>query len=159
MKPGFHCRVYKNPPIVPILSQMNHVHAIAHYSFKVYFNVTLRFTPRSSERLLSFWFPNQILVACCFFSLRDTCPIHLTVRLITLKYVVRNTSHEAPHYIIFFNPTNIFLSKLLSNRLNLDCSLNARDHISRQKKTIVYANLYDSRQQMGRQKILDRMVQ
>jgi hypothetical protein len=54
--PYVQCRVYKRPPLVPTLSQMNPVHALATYVLNTHFNTILPSMPRSSKRSLSFRF-------------------------------------------------------------------------------------------------------
>jgi hypothetical protein len=56
-KPKFHyCIVQKALSLVPILSQMNYVHNLENYFFKIHFNITLPSTPISSTQSLSFEF-------------------------------------------------------------------------------------------------------
>jgi hypothetical protein len=45
--PNVRCRVFKRPPLVPVLSQMNIIQKLTPYFFKKYFNIILPFTPRS----------------------------------------------------------------------------------------------------------------
>jgi hypothetical protein len=37
--PNFHYRIYNNPPLEPILSQVNTVHILILYLFKIHFNI------------------------------------------------------------------------------------------------------------------------
>ena len=45
MNPKVRCHTHKNPPPVPILSEVNPVHASSSYSLNIHFNITLPRTP------------------------------------------------------------------------------------------------------------------
>jgi hypothetical protein len=54
-----HCYVHKSLPLVPVLSQINPVHALPSCLCKMHFNIILPCTPWSSKWSLSLGFPHQ----------------------------------------------------------------------------------------------------
>jgi hypothetical protein len=53
-KPVVHYRIYKSPPLLPVLSHMNVLHPSPPYFFKIYINIILPSeagTAQSVERL------------------------------------------------------------------------------------------------------------
>jgi hypothetical protein len=65
----------QNPPLDPILSQLNPVRSIDPYLPKVHLNVILPLKPWSSQWSLTFGPPNQNLVNTS--PMRATCSAHL----------------------------------------------------------------------------------
>jgi len=85
-KSKVHYRIHNSPPLGPIPSQINPVHA--HYSFKIYIHITHPSKPGSSKRSLSLSYPHQNPV--CISPIRAKYPAHL----ILLDTITRITFGE-----------------------------------------------------------------
>ena len=73
----YYC-VYRCPPTVPILSQINPVHDLS-YFLKIHLNIILQFTPGPSMWSLSLRFPTKFLFTSVITPVRAACPTHLII--------------------------------------------------------------------------------
>jgi len=72
--PKIHCRIYKCPLPVPILSQIDPVHTSTSHSLKIPLNIILPSTHGSSKCSFPSGFPTQTLYTPLLFPIRATCP-------------------------------------------------------------------------------------
>ena len=103
-EPKVHYRIHNSPPIGPIPSQNNPVHA--HYYFKIHIHITLPFKPGSSKRSLSLRYPHQNPV--CISPIRAKYPAHLIlldmITQITFGEVLIVRCPTVPPYLVPRSP-------------------------------------------------------
>jgi len=169
--PMIHYCFHKDPPLVPILSQMQQVHNFPLHSSKIHSNVIFPSTTSSYKCFLTFRFSNQNIVCIPYFfhlcyMLRPSYPLWLDHRnnicwSIQVKKLITIPSSPATSSLL---GTNILLSILSADTLSLFSSLSVRDQVSQLYKTkgkikvFVYFDLPIFGEVPGTQKTLNRII-
>jgi hypothetical protein len=150
--PKAHHLIHKNFPLSATVNQTNPVHTTPSLKNKIRLNVIhpLRLDLLSGITLSGFSISSLFAV---FSPIQSTCPTHLIhldlIILIILGVEYKSCSSSVCSFLhssvtaSLFGP-NILLSNLYSNTPSLCSSLNVRDHMSHQYRTIgniiVYIN-------------------
>ena len=88
----FRHYICKGLPIFPILSQKNPDYVLPLNLFKIHFNITLPFTPKSSTKSLSFRFPH--------------------VKIVRFSLLSRACKRPGPRRVALSNPVNFSCEEL-----------------------------------------------
>jgi len=82
----YYC-VYNSPPPVPILSQINPVHALPSHILKIHLNIILSSMPGSSKRSLFLRFPTKTLYTPFLSPIHATRSAHLILLDLTTQII------------------------------------------------------------------------
>ena len=140
--PEFHYRPYISPPLVPIFSKSSPGSIPTPLKSILILSPHLRLgLPKG---LLPLGFPTKTLYAFLDRSIRATCPAHfshLDLRFLIMLDKEYNACSSALCILSLFScnfislSSNIFLSTLFSDSLNLCSSLNVREQVSQPYNT------------------------
>ena len=127
--PDVQFHIHKGPPIIPTLSRINLIPRMMHISLRSILIFPCHLCLGLPKWIFLVGLPVKILRAFLLFSILVTWPSHLSfldlIALTILNYEVPQCGTFSTHFSHF------------SITLNLDSSLNARDHVSQPCNTNV----------------------
>jgi hypothetical protein len=144
MEPEGSLPVYKSPPSVTILSQIDPVQAPTSHFLNNHPHIILPFTPESSKWSLSPRFSHQNPVYTTLCPIRATCHAPLVLRNVIARIVFGERYRSLNfslfsflHYPLTWSllGQDILLSAIFSNTLSLRSSLNVSDQVAHPYKT------------------------
>ena len=127
-KPKVHYRLYKCPPTLPLLSQINAVHDPTSCLLRIHLNIILPSTSAFPKWSLSLTIPHQSPDAPLLSPIRATCPAQLILYDLITRTIFSEEyrSLSSSLYSFLHSPVisalvgpNILLSTLFSNTLSL----------------------------------------
>ena len=142
--PKVHYRIRKCSPHVPVLSQINPVHAPHSTTWWSILILSWHLHLGLPSDLIPSGFPTETLYAPLLSTIRATCPAHLILLDLISRMVLGEDyrSPSAPWCSFLNSPVisyllnpNILISTLLSNTLCLRSSLNVNDQVPHPNKT------------------------
>ena len=142
--PKVHYGIHKWPPSIPILSQLDPVHAPHSTSWRSILILSSHLCLVLPSGLVPSDFPTQTLYAPLLSSIHATCPIHLILLYLITRTILGERYRSLSSSLCSFlhSPVttsllgpNILLGTLFSNNFSLRSSLNVSDQVSYPYKT------------------------